>query len=197
MRNQRERLAAGIIAAVACYGYNDATITRIAEAAGLSRRTFYEYFNSKQECFLQTFDLIVAHLLEEATTAAAEHSAWTDRVRAAFLAALETFAANPDLARFVLIAPSTAGEEIVIRYRTLMQRTLVLITERKPEPPATREPSPTTEQALIGGIASLVVHKVKAGEGERLPELLPDLLELFFTPYLGRSEAVRVARAGF
>ena len=32
--------------------------------------------------------------------------------------------------------------------------------------------------------------------GSRLTDLLPDLLEIFFTPYLGREEAVKVAREG-
>jgi hypothetical protein len=49
---------------------------------------------------------------------------------------------------------------------------------------------------MIGGAATLVMEKVQAGEGENLTELLTDLLELFLTPYLGREEAVRVARQG-
>jgi hypothetical protein len=42
-------------------------------------------------------------------------------------------------------------------------------------------------------MAALVMEKVEAGEGERLTELLPDLLEIFLTPYLGREEAVKEA----
>ena len=42
--------------------------------------------------------------------------------------------------------------------------------------------------------AALVVRKVEAGEGQRLPELLPDLLELTLSPYVGRDEAIRLAR---
>ena len=43
-------------------------------------------------------------------------------------------------------------------------------------------------------MAALVMEKVEAGEGATLPKLIPDLLELFLTPYIGREEAVRVAR---
>ena len=44
-------------------------------------------------------------------------------------------------------------------------------------------------------MVALVVREVEAGGGDDLPRLLPDLVELFLTPYLGRGEAVRVAQA--
>ena len=46
----------------------------------------------------------------------------------------------------------------------------------------------------MGGMAALIADRVLAGEGDRLPDLLPDLLEFVLTPYLGREEAVRIAR---
>lgn len=50
------------------------------------------------------------------------------------------------------------------------------------------------EQALVGGISTLVVRRLKAGEAGRLEDLLPDLHELVLTSYLGRREAQRLAR---
>jgi AcrR family transcriptional regulator len=191
--NQRARLTAGMISAVGRYGYRDATITRIAEAAGLSRRTFYQYFRSKDECFLATFDAIAEHLLEESTKAAADHADWPDRVRAQLAAALEMFAANPDLARFCLIAPHRASGEISARYRLAISRTLAELTRGIPS--EIRSPGAAVDSALIGGMAALIVRKVQSGEGERLPELLPDLTELFLAPYLGRDHAARVAHS--
>lgn len=193
-RNQRDRLTAGMIAAVAEHGYHEATITQIAAAAGVSRRTFYGYFSSKEECFFDTFEQVAAHL-EGAMAAAGEGGGeWPERVRAQLGALLESFAANPDLARFILIAPPNAGGEVAERYRELLERLFAILTAAKPPPPATREPSKAVTDGLVGGIAGLVVREVKAGEGERLAELLPDLLELLLTPYFGREDAVQLAR---
>jgi hypothetical protein len=50
------------------------------------------------------------------------------------------------------------------------------------------------DQALMGGIATLVARRLKAGEAARLPDLLPDLVELALAPYLGREQAQRFAR---
>jgi hypothetical protein len=50
------------------------------------------------------------------------------------------------------------------------------------------------DQVLMGGIATLITRRLKAGEPKSLPELLPDLTELVLAPYLGRDEARRFAR---
>jgi hypothetical protein len=49
------------------------------------------------------------------------------------------------------------------------------------------------DQALIGGIATLIVRRLNAGGARRLPDLLPDLTELALAPYLGREQAKRLA----
>jgi AcrR family transcriptional regulator len=192
--NQRGRLTAGIIAAVAERGYHEATITQIAAAAGVSRRTFYTYFASKQECFFDAYDQIAAHLRKAGAEAAAPHEEWADRVAAKLRSALEVFAANPDLVRFFLVEAPRAGEEIAARYRRGTALALADLTAERPPPPSVRQPSEAVEYAVMGGMAALIADRVQAGEGERLPSLLPDLLELVLTPYLGREEAVRLAQ---
>jgi AcrR family transcriptional regulator len=192
-KNQRDRLTAGMIATVAEHGFHEATITQIAAAAGVSRRTFYGYFSSKEECFFDTFGQLADHL-EAAMSAAGEPGAeWPQRVLAKLTAMLETFAANPDLARFALIAPPNAGGDIAARYRELLDSLFAILVEGRPSSPDVREPSRAVTDGLLGGIVALVVRKVKAGEGEQLAELAPDLLELFLTPYYGQEQAVRLA----
>jgi AcrR family transcriptional regulator len=192
--NQRGRLSAGIIAAVAEKGYHETTISEIATAAGVSRRTFYAYFSSKEDCFFGTYEAIAAHLRAAALEVAPAELEWTERIRAELGAVLETFAANPDLARFFLIAPSRAGSEVAARSRRVMIAALAEFTAQIPPPPAAREPSAEAEQALVGGIITLIVRKVEVGEGKELPSLLPEILELALAPFLGREEAARVAR---
>ena len=106
--------------------------------------------------------------------------------------ALAFFGTNPDLVRFYLIAPSRAGEEIAARYRLGASRVLSDLTEGMPAD--VRQPAETVQYAMTGSIAALISRKVEAGEGERLTDLLPDLVELFLTPYLGREAAARAAQ---
>lgn len=193
-QNQRDRLAAGMIAVVAERGLNEATITQICAAAGVSRRTFYAYFSSKEECFIATYDTIVEHLLIATDVAAADQSKWPSRVGAKLQATLEFFGANPDLAKFCLVAPQRAGARADVRYRAAMGQAIEYLCAGMPPPPATKVPSEAVAVSLIGGMVALVARKVNGGEGDSLPELLPDLLELFLTPYLGRAEALQAAQ---
>ena len=174
-------------------GLNDATITQICAAAGVSRRTFYTYFSSKEACFFAAYETIAEHL-RVATTGRRRRGRVARQVVAKLGAALEFLAANPDLARFFLIAPQRAGEEVASRYREGMDRAVEYLCEGMPPAPATKTPSEAVAGSLIGGMVALVVRKVEAGEGDDLPRLLPDLVELFLAPYLGRTEAVQVAQ---
>lgn len=193
-RNQRERLAAGTIAEVAKRGLNDATITQICAAAGVSRRTFYGYFSSKEECYVAAYETVIEHLRIAADAAASGEEEWPRMVKLKLGATLEFLSVNPDLARFVLIAPQRAGAQVASLYRLTLEGALTYLCEGRPSRAAARAPSDAVAVSLIGGMVALIVRQVEAGEGEHLTDLLPDLVELFLGPYVGRAEAVRIAR---
>jgi AcrR family transcriptional regulator len=191
--NQRNRLTAAMIAVVAENGYHDATITQIAAAAGVSRRTFYSYFSSKEECYFDTYDVIVEHLREAAGKAAAEQGEWPEQARARIATALGIFSANPDLARFCLVAPSRAGDTIAKRFRQAISEVYADLVTGMPPEIVERAPSAAVQEALIGGIATLVVERLESDEKNALEELEPELVELFLSPYMGRDDAARIA----
>ncbi len=192
VQNQRDRLTAGMIATVAERGYHAATITGIAAAAGVSRRTFYSYFDSKEDCYLATYDTIVDHLFKVGVEAAGTEESWPRRVRASLAAVLRALAANPDLARFTLIEPQRTGGKIAERLRSAILPALAELDRGLPK--GLKAPSREVQNALLAGMAALIARAVEAEEGERLEELLPELAELVLTPYIGREEAATVAQ---
>jgi AcrR family transcriptional regulator len=190
--SQRERLLNGVVEAVVEHGYNATTIAHLIEAASVSRRTFYEHFGGKEECFLAAYEMIVAHV-QEALREGEELPAWPDRVRAELATLLQIFAADPTVARFVLVESLAAGGAVAERHRASLRCIAALL---RPEAPADGDAlAEAREQALVGGISTLVVRRLKAGEADRLEEMLPDLHELVLTSYLGRREAQRLARS--
>jgi len=190
--SQRERLLNGVVEAVVAHGYNATTIAQLIEAASVSRRTFYEHFAGKEECALAAYEMIAAHVEGGLREAEAE-TVWPERVRAELASLLGVFAADPIVARFVLLESLAAGGELAARHR----ESLRCFGERlRPEPSAAPDAlARAREQALVGGISTLLVRRLKAGEAGDLEELLPDLYELVLTSYLGRKEAQRLARA--
>jgi AcrR family transcriptional regulator len=191
-QNQRDRLVAGMISAIAEKGYREATVTDVVAAAGVSRRTFYHYFSSKQDCYLAAYDVVARHLAEASISAGEGVADWGPRVKAEIAGAMTFFAANPDLVRFYLQAPPRAGEDIATRHRRATGRVLAQLSAEVPA--GARKPTPDVLNAVAGGMAALIVRKVEEGQGENLPELVADLTELFLTPFLGRENAAEIAR---
>jgi AcrR family transcriptional regulator len=178
--NQRERLLNGVVEAVAEHGYNATTIGKITAASRISRRTFYEHFEDKEDCFLAAYEMIDDHVRASMLAAADPAAPWPEQVEARLAALLAVLARDLAVARFYLTEPLAAGGEVAARYRDAMQ--LLAETIRPDDGPADLN-AEVRDQVLMGGIATLIARRLNAGEPTRLPELLPDLTELVQRPY--------------
>ena len=195
VHNQRERLVAGLAEAIAENGYSGTTIAHITKHAAVSRRTFYEHFSSKDECFVAAYDTVMNELQDRVTKGFEEAEDWPHAVRAGIAAMLEFLAAEPHLARLCMVEALVAGPVVVERYDAAIQSFVPYFQSgREGRPPEVlARLSPTTEEALVGGMVSLISRRIIAGKTEQLEELLPDLVEFTLTPYLGSKEAAKIA----
>lgn len=191
-RNQRERLIAGTIAAVAEQGFRETSVTQIAAAAGVSRRTFYGYFKTKEEIFGAAYELFERHLLEAIRDSGEKARSWSAKVRARVTTLLDFLGANPDLVRFSLAAPPSAGGEIAERGRAFLAALVDELTEGHPE--ARGDGIALELEAMQGSIAAVLTGAVQAAEDEEaLGEAAPQLVELLLAPFLGRRRAIAEA----
>jgi AcrR family transcriptional regulator len=195
-RNQRERLIAGLAEAVAENGYAGTTIADITRHAAVSRRTFYEHFSSKDECFVAAYDAVMDELRRRVDEAFKGEEEWPQAIRAGLAAMLEFLIAEPHLARLSMVEALVAGPVVIERYDAAIQGLVPYFEAgrkgRSEEVLAGL--SPTTEEALVGGMVSLISRRIFADRTEELQALLPDLVEFALTPYLGSAEAAKAAR---
>jgi AcrR family transcriptional regulator len=191
--NQRERLIAGLATAVAEHGYNEVTITHITKAAKVSRRVFYANFESKEECFLAAFDVVVAHVRELIAAAVGAAPDWPHQAIAAARESLAFLASEPDLARLCLVEAQGAGAAVAARFLAAVGELVPPLERGREERSDERPLPPTTEDSTIGALVSLAGRKVAAGEADRLEDLLPDFTQFILSPYLGPDEAERLA----
>ena len=196
--NQRERLIAGLAEAIAENGYAGTTIAHITRHAAVSRRTFYEHFASKDECFVAAYDTVMAELRERVGQAFEEEDDWPHAVKAGIGAMLHFLAAEPNLARLCMVEALVAGPVVVERYDSAIQSFVPYFQTGREgrSPEVLARLSATTEEALVGGMMSLISRRIIAGKTAELESLLPDLVEFTLTPYLGSEEAAEVAREG-
>ena len=196
VHNQRERLIAGLAEAIAENGYSGTTIAHITRHAAVSRRTFYEHFSSKDECFVAAYDTVMVELRDRVSAAFEGADDWPHAVKAGIGAMLEFLAAEPSLARLCMVEALVAGPVVVERYDAAIQSFVPYFQSgREGRPPEVlARLSPTTEEALVGGMVSLISRRIIAGKAEELEELLPDLVEFTLTPYVGSAEASKLAQ---
>ena len=191
--SQRERLMAAMAEAVAARGYRATTITELTKSASVSSRDFYELFESKEACFLATFDAVSGHLEVLIREAVASEDGWAEQVIAALRATLEFFAAEPDLARLFLLESASATPAIAARFREAVLSCAPGLAAGREELDDPDSLPPETEVAIAGGAVSLASRSLLTGPADGLPSLLPDLTEFVLGSYLGSDRAAAFA----
>ncbi len=196
--NQRQRLIAALIEALHEVGYRKTTVSLIGQKAQVSKSDFYRHFENKDACFLAAYDSAVAAIRADVSVACARRpeAGWPPRVGDAIEALLSTFTARPALASIFLVEGLRAGPDVYDRYQLAVESFVEALREGAPPGPDGAAVPAETDEAIVGGIASMLGRRVLAGEPERIGELYPEVFEFALTPYLGVAEARRIVSGG-
>jgi len=193
--SQRGRLLHAVTAAVADRGYAATTITEIVDRAGVSRRTFYEHFADKEECFLAAYDAGSEALLERVMAAQAQLEEWRDSLRAGVRAYLTAFAEEPAYAKATMVDVLGAGPRALARRRQINRRYAGILEhfhsaarEQHPGLPALTQPIFT---ALIAAVDGLVCDYIEQGRARELPALENIVVYLELALLAGHDAAAR------
>lgn len=113
--HQRGRLQKAMVELVAEHGYNAVAVATLSNHAGVSKRDFYKHFDSKEECFLATYDFIVRGSVRGILAASEGKEEWCERLRLGFLAFAGQIADSPEEARLALVEVFAAGAVAIER----------------------------------------------------------------------------------
>ncbi|HEX5928574.1 MAG TPA: TetR/AcrR family transcriptional regulator [Solirubrobacterales bacterium] len=194
-QNQRERMLLATTELVAERGYQKTTIELIAKTSRVALVTFYEHFSSKEECFLAAFDESVEAARDVFTELLDPESPWQDQISAGLEIFLEMVEREPARAKLCIVEAQAAGSASLARYQAMLEGVAPKLREgRDFNPRAARLPD-GLEVAIAGGIAWLVHQRLVNDESEDLKALLPEMLQVTLTPYVGEVEAGRAADA--
>lgn len=181
---KRRRIMDAIAELSAEQGYEATKIGDIVRRAGVARKTLYDNFEGKEEVFLAAIDSALQEALgrvEEACGAAADGD-WSAQVKAGLQALLECVAEKPAEAHMCMIDALSATPASGARYDDALRRFVELMRRQAPKD----TPLPDTiEETLVGGIAWILNQKIRRGEAEQAPELLPELFDFAISPYHG------------
>lgn len=194
-RDPRERILVAMVEIVAKRGYHGATIEHIVKRAGVSRATFYEYFDNREDCVLAGFDEAAVELQRMMESAVAEADDWPGQVRAALAVFLEHTVANPALARTCIVESVTVGPVAMERYERALATFVPLFRLGRELGEADGELPDELEDLIIGGLVWMVHQRLLRNEIDAIRALLPTMLEFALVPYMGEKRAATIARA--
>jgi len=178
-----------MVAVVSERGYPETRVVDVIGVAGVSRKTFYELFDSKEDCFLAAYDVLLDNLLEE-TTGSFESRAgapWAERVCVALETLLEHLAGHPEEARFAIVEVLAAGPKALARRDAALRQFTGFLEAGRSE--TSIELPGITSLSLAGGINELLYSEILHGAITSLPSRLPDLMFWITLPFLGPEGA--------
>jgi AcrR family transcriptional regulator len=191
--NQRQRILDAVADVSSLAGYAAMSVEDIISVAGVSRRTFYDTFASKEDAFLAALDGVLEELLGEIGAVYQASDTFPDGVRSCLATFLRFVTEQPQQAELLLIESLAAGPSAIERRTRMLKAFAAMLRAGADRLTNGRSPPELTAETVIGGIYEVVYSRLIAGEGEQLWELLPDLAYSLMQPYLGDEAARREA----
>jgi AcrR family transcriptional regulator len=211
---QRARMLSAMVEVTAQHGAGNVTVAHVVARSGVSRRTFYEIFNGREDCFLAAFDESVAQIASEVIPAYDRAGRWQEKIRAGLTALLELLDYERGTGRLVIVETLGAGPGALERRRRVLAQIIAAIDQGRTEGKHSDGPPPLTAEGVVGAVLSVLharllaclpavcplgmpfrVPPVMGGPrtGEENPgqltELINPLMSMIVLPYLGPPAA--------
>jgi AcrR family transcriptional regulator len=194
-RHQKARLEGAMVDAVARHGFASTTIRELVTLAGVSKSTFYEHFEGKEDCFLSTFDTIMAQVTQEVAEAYEQAGEPRERLLRALARFTEIVEQKPEAISFVTVDSLTLGTAAVARREKSWEAFEAIARPHfKPSEPDT-EVSDLTIRAVVAGTTGVIYRCLRSGTSGELRGLVEPLIDWAFSYSRPRSEAVQQAVA--
>jgi AcrR family transcriptional regulator/DNA-binding MarR family transcriptional regulator len=197
---QRSRLLGAMVEVVGERGASGVSVAHVVARAGISRRTFYELFEDRDDCLLAAFDHAVARASAVVLPAFGGGRSWRGRVRGGLTALLGFFDAEPNLGFLLVVDALNAGPVVLERRGRLLDALIQIVDGGRGEGRSGQEYPPLAAEGVVGGVFS-VIHarmlerRAQPDKGTRdrqgLVGLVNPLMGMIVAPYLGAAAARR------
>jgi AcrR family transcriptional regulator len=188
---QRARLVAAMVEVAAEQSFVGATVARVVSRAGVSRRTFYELFADREDCFLAGFDEVVRQASRYVLEAYDPQVGWAERLRTAVTGLLSFLDVKRGAGQLLVAGSLGAGPRALERRGRVLAQMIAFVDEGRTVARAGAEPPPLTAEGVVGGALSVVHTRMAQGGRARggMVELVSPLVSMIVLPYLGPAVA--------
>lgn len=191
--HQRRRILDAIVDVVSLEGYSAMSVEDIIGAAGVSRRTFYDHFKSKEEAFLSVIESVSEELVECVQNAYDEADGFPAAIRDGVGTFLQFLADEPRYGDLLIVEVLAAGPVPIAGRNRIMTAFAGMVRDRAEGLAKKRKPPELAAETIVGGIYEVVFSRILQGKTRELPTLLPDLAYSLMQVYIGHDAAKREA----
>jgi AcrR family transcriptional regulator/DNA-binding MarR family transcriptional regulator len=187
---QRMRILAAMAEVASERGAGSVTVAHVVSRAGVSRRTFYDLFSDREECFLAAFDEAVGRVSALVLEAYGRPGSWRERLRAGLWATLVWLDAEPATARMCVVEALAAGPRVLERRAVLLRALVAAVDEGRGDVPRrATQPPPLAAEGVVGAVLSVIHTRLLERGAKPLTGLLGELMSVIVLPYLGQVAA--------
>lgn len=200
---QRARILAAMVEVSAERGAGNVTVAHVVEHAGVSRRTFYELFADREECFLGAFDDAFMRASRRVLDSYDPKAKWAERVRGALTGLLSFLEMERGAGQLLIVGSLGAGRVALDRRGRGIAQIIAFIDQGRSESKAAADLAPLTAEGIAGGVLSVLHSRLLdppppsatrgtgKGDGQAgsLLELTGPLMSMIVLPYLGPAAA--------
>lgn len=186
---QRSRMLTAAVQAVEEVGYARMTVAQVIGRAKVSRKTFYDVFIDREDCFLAAFDQAVTQARAQVVEAYQRESGWREGVRAGLTRLLTLMDEEPGLARLCVVEALGAGSRVLEHRAKVLDELAEVVDRGRMISSASREPPEVTAEGIVGAVFAVLHTRLLEGGGEPLSTLLASLMSMIVLPYMGTRAA--------
>jgi AcrR family transcriptional regulator len=157
---QRARLLLAARRVVAGEGYARMSVERVVARAGVSRKTFYDVFENREDCFIAAFDDAIAHARRivcaayDAQGEPRQPGRWRERIRAGLAALLGLLEDEPELRTVCVVEALGAGPRVLEHRTRVVQALIAAVDEGRKE--ARKDPPPLAAEGVVGAVLAVI-----------------------------------------
>jgi AcrR family transcriptional regulator len=183
------------VQAVEEVGYARMTVAQVIGRAKVSRKTFYDVFIDREDCFLAAFDEAIARARVLAVDAYALESGWREGIRASLARLLAFMDEEPGLAKLCVVEALGAGTRVLESRARVLDELAEVVDRGRSEGNAAREPPEVTAEGVVGAVFAVIHTRLLESGKEPLSALLAPLMSMIVLPYAGaRAASKELAR---
>jgi AcrR family transcriptional regulator len=186
---QRARMLSAAVEAIEENGYPRLTVAQVINRAKVSRKTFYDLFVDREDCFLAVFERTLDQIRARVVEAFEQESSWREGVRAGLAALLVFIDEEPELARLCIVDALGGGPRVLEERARVLAQLRRVIDRGRTAATVRREPPSVTAEGVIGAVFAVIHTRLLERSSKPYMGLHGPLMSMIVLPYLG----VRVA----